>query len=66
MATTRETTAFKCKKCKKRGEITISETDHPYNSDVNYFVTSGFAAIEPVYMGSPKVRCLACGKTVLG
>jgi DNA-directed RNA polymerase subunit RPC12/RpoP len=65
MGTDRETTAFKCKKCKKAGEITISETDHPYRSEVHYFVTDGFAVTEPVYLGSPNVFCSTCGKKVL-
>jgi hypothetical protein len=64
MATHRTILTFKCKKCKRKGSVVLSETDHPYNTDTYvHDLTDGFRLENVIYPGAD-VFC-KCGKKVL-
>jgi DNA-directed RNA polymerase subunit RPC12/RpoP len=64
MTTNRSTTRFRCKRCKKSGEVTVHETDHPYNTETWVdSVTDGFKVSNPIFP-SATVHCETCGSKV--
>jgi hypothetical protein len=65
MAQNSDTIIFQCPTCKRKGEVVVYETDHPYSTDFHVrSVTEGFEAVDPRNF-SATVFCKKCDTKIL-